>query len=91
VKRLVQVALVAGLVLQGTGCTIHYLADVTDSPTGNMTMVQTNDVLWPFVQFAKHRYWECTEEDGSLVCKRTCDTKNEAGEKILCPFSATGM
>lgn len=89
-KRLLQLALVCGFLVEGTGCTIHYLSNVTDSPTGNLTMVETNDVLFP-IGFGKHRYWECTETDGKLVCKRTCDTKNESGEKITCPIAAMGM
>lgn len=82
----VRFAVLGALLASGTGCTIHYLVDVTDNAAGTMTMVETNDVLFP-LGFGKHRYWECTEKEGKLVCKRTCDTKDESGEKITCPIS----
>jgi len=69
------------------GCQGRQLIHVEDGPSGGnrTTVVETLDTAY-YVVFgtAKLVYWECGQEGDGLTCKKTCDVKDDQGDKVLC-------
>lgn len=57
-----------------SGClvsrTIVNMEDHTNKP---VTLIETQDKYLFYKQV--HQFWQCTDQQGSLVCERTCDGK----------------
>ena len=79
-----------GLVLLTSGCTTRYIYGVQGTPISTdagrpSTIVQVAETTWyAFIPVMKDVYYECRNDGGKLDCVRTCDVKNEEGEKVKC-------
>lgn len=73
-----------------TGCAGRRILTVEDGPgdAGSRTTVLSTVESFsiPVIGFNQARvvYWECGEKGGQLVCRQTCDVKDDEGEKIMC-------
>lgn len=72
-----------------SGCAGRKLISVEDGPGGVgrttvLATIETKSV--PIIGFnsAKLVYWECGESGGGLVCRQTCDVKDDEGDKLMC-------
>jgi hypothetical protein len=81
--------LLSAIALSSQACLYRSIVHVQDgSPESGQltTLLRSKDTkffgLWA-VQ--KDVYWECTEVDGKLVCKKACDIKDDKGYMLACP------
>lgn len=72
-----------------TGCAGRTILSVEDGPgstsarTTVLSTVESFSIPGIYTS-AKMVFWECGESGGGLVCRKTCDVKDDEGDKLLC-------
>lgn len=81
-------ALFVGLLGLASGCMGRALTSVENGygdEGGRNVVLQTVETknYWLYAE-AKIVWWDCLDDGKSLTCKKTCDVKDDEGDKLLC-------
>lgn len=76
------------LILLASGCSGRMISSVENGygPAASRTVILSTLETKNFVVYgeAKHVWWECAEKGGGLVCRRTCDIRDDEGDVLAC-------
>lgn len=71
------------LFLMMAGCSQRHIITAADHSRLPATLVETRDVdNYLFFGRTRTRYWECSDQGDTLVCKAACDTESS---DLVCP------
>jgi len=78
------------LALALPGCAGRAILHVEDGPgvdAARTTIVTTSETkFYGIFAINKIGFWECADRDGSLHCNKSCDIKDDTGERLACPI-----
>jgi len=66
--------LAIALMFTSSGCLIsRKIVEINDHPSKNVTLVETHDKFFGGKQV--DQFWQCADQNGTLVCKQSCGGK----------------
>ena len=88
------IALAVALLFTLSGCAGRMIVAVEDGPgidATRTTLLRTNETKsYGIFAINKVVFWECADRDGSLHCQKSCDIKDDEGQRLACPIIMPG-